>query len=102
MPESSEGSSVPFFTFTSSFSRAAAPCCPPFTRFHFIRRFWNQTFTFESKQNRESFVYSVAPPTSGQFAYIDSFKYIQSQYQFVEDIDKLLLTSSQEKVCAFE
>lgn len=79
MPESSEGSSVPFFTFTSSFSRAAAPCCPPFTRFHFIRRFWNQTFTFEPKQNKtESFVCPVAPLTSGQVAYIDSFKYIQS------------------------
>lgn len=54
MPESSEGSSVPFFTFTSSFSRAAAPCCPPFTRFHFIRRFWNQTFTFtQGRQNKK-------------------------------------------------
>lgn len=55
MPESSEGSSVPFFTFTSSFSRAAAPCWPPFTRFHFIRLFWNQTFTFveERKKNKK-------------------------------------------------
>lgn len=54
MPESSEGSSVPFFTFTSSFSRAAAPCWPPFTRFHFIRLFWNQTFTFtEERQNQK-------------------------------------------------
>lgn len=58
MPESSEGRRVPFFTFTSSFSRAAAPCCPPFTLFHFIRLFWNQTFTFnkdkeQSKQKKE-------------------------------------------------
>ena len=46
MPENSEGSSVPFFTLTSSFSRASAPCWPPFTRFHFILLFWNQTFTY--------------------------------------------------------
>lgn len=45
MPENSDGSNVPFFTFTSSFSRAAAPCWPPFTLFHFILRFWNHTFT---------------------------------------------------------
>lgn len=60
MPESSEGSSVPFFTFTSSFSRAAAPCWPPFTRFHFIRLFWNQTFTFaEERQNKKTKVGSL-------------------------------------------
>ncbi|TNN49620.1 hypothetical protein EYF80_040178 [Liparis tanakae] len=49
MPENSEGSSVPFFTFTSSFSRAAAPCWPPFTLFHFILRFWNHTFTCDDR-----------------------------------------------------
>lgn len=60
MPDSSEGSSVPFFTFTSSFSRAAAPCWPPFTRFHFIRLFWNQTLTFTGeRQNRKIKMWSL-------------------------------------------
>ena len=52
IPESSEGSSVPFFTFTSSFSRAAAPCWPPFTLFHFIRLFWNHTFTLNKEREQ--------------------------------------------------
>lgn len=52
MPENSDGSNVPFFTFTSSFSRAAAPCWPPFTLFHFILLFWNHTFTCLSVRSR--------------------------------------------------
>lgn len=52
IPENSEGSSVPFFTCTSSFSLATAPCCPPFTRFHFIRLFWNHTFTWGYKKGQ--------------------------------------------------
>lgn len=50
MPENSDGCNVPFFTLVSSFSRAAAPCWPPFTLFHFIRLFWNHTFTWLGQQ----------------------------------------------------
>lgn len=50
IPESSEGSKVPFFTLTSSFSLATAPCWPPLTRFHFILRFWNHTFTWNKSE----------------------------------------------------
>lgn len=49
IPENSEGSSIPFFTFANSFSWAAAPCWPPLTRFHFILLFWNQTFTWQER-----------------------------------------------------
>lgn len=61
IPENSDGSKIPFFTFTSSFSRAAAPCWPPFTRFHFILLFWNHTFTWEETQSSKTlwwFLYS--------------------------------------------
>ena len=44
--ENSECSNSAFFTLTSSFSFAIAPCWPPFTRFHFILLFWNHTFTY--------------------------------------------------------
>ena len=52
-PDNSDGGNRPFFTLTSSLSRAAAPCCPPFTRFHFILLFWNHTFTCEETQISE-------------------------------------------------
>lgn len=54
IPENSDGSNVPFFTFTSSFSRAAAPCWPPLTRFHFILLFWNHTFTWQETQSSKT------------------------------------------------
>lgn len=54
MPENSDGSNVPFFTLTSSFSRAAAPCWPPFTLFHFILLFWNHTFTYGWRRQKMS------------------------------------------------
>lgn len=61
MPENSEGSKVPFFTCTSSFSLATAPCCPPFTRFHFIRLFWNHTFTWRVKKTKKQQLWTYAP-----------------------------------------
>lgn len=52
--ENSECSNSAFFTLTSSFSFAIAPCWPPFTRFHFILLFWNHTFTYRKNRMGES------------------------------------------------
>lgn len=74
MPENSDGSSVPFFTFTSSFSRAAAPCWPPFTLFHFILRFWNQTFTCRAAQGARGKV-SVRDTHTHTHSYKESLQF---------------------------